>query len=144
MLGLIQRVSMASVEVAGKVVGEIDMGLLLLLGIEKQDTSRNVERLLNKVVSYRVFPDERDHMNLSLLDIKGSLLIVSQFTLVANTGKGLRPSFSSGAPPAKARQLYDEFVAASSNLCHTRSGEFGADMNVHLVNSGPVTFILQG
>ncbi len=144
MLGLIQRVSMASVEVTGKVVGKIDMGLLLLLGIEKLDTSRNVERLLNKVVSYRVFPDERGHMNLSLLDVKGALLIVSQFTLVADTGKGLRPSFSSAAPPAKARQLYDEFVAASGTLCPTSSGEFGADMNVQLVNSGPVTFILQG
>jgi D-aminoacyl-tRNA deacylase len=140
--GLIQRVSRASVHVGQENVGEISRGLVLLLGIEKADTSVEVDKLLNKTLSYRVFPDEKNHMNLSLLDIVGELLVVSQFTLAADTKKGLRPSFSSAAQPDIARALYDEFVTLAQSRCATSTGEFGADMQVELVNDGPVTFLL--
>ena len=132
MLGLIQRVSSAEVVVEGESVGAIDRGLLLFLGVDKGDTETNRDKLLHKVLNYRVFGDDKGHMNLSLLDIGGELLIVSQFTLAANTNKGLRPSFSSAAPPSSAERLYDGFVTAASNLVTTRSGRFGADMQVRL------------
>ncbi|MBT7724066.1 MAG: D-tyrosyl-tRNA(Tyr) deacylase, partial [Gammaproteobacteria bacterium] len=105
MLGLIQRVSDASVVINGEVHGEIGPGLLLLLGVQREDTPARAEKLLSKIVNYRVFNDEKDHMNLSLIDVKGSLLIVSQFTLAADTHKGLRPSFSSAASPKLAERL---------------------------------------
>ena len=145
LLGLIQRVSSANVIVAGETVGEIERGILLLLGVEKQDNAQNIEKLLNKVLAYRIFGDEKGHMNLSLTDVGGDLLVVSQFTLAANTKKGLRPSFSSAASPELAEGLYDEFVG----LARTRGGRvatgvFGADMKVSLVNDGPVTFMLEG
>lgn len=140
---VIQRVSEAKVIVNQEIAGEIHQGLLILLGVEKHDTSSDVERLASKVLDYRIFPDEKGHMNLSLLDISGELLIVPQFTLAANTKKGLRPSFSSAASPELAEGLYEEFVAQSSLRCaRVETGVFGADMKVHLVNDGPVTFIL--
>ena len=142
MLGLIQRVSSANVVVAGEVVGEIGPGLLLLLGVEKTDTSAQVDKLLSKTLNYRVFGDDKGHMNLSLLDTGGELLVVSQFTLVADTKKGLRPSFSTAAPPELAESLYDEFVEKARASLNVQTGLFGADMKVSLSNDGPVTFML--
>ena len=142
MLGLIQRVSEAQVAVSGEVIGKIDRGLLLLLGVQKDDAEDNVARMLKKVVNYRVFPDDKGHMNLSLLDINGELLVVPQFTIVADTKKGLRPSFSTAAPPVQAQALYEMFVTQVSTLCSIQTGIFGVDMKVSLTNDGPVTFIL--
>ncbi len=143
MLGLIQRVSSARVMVDGAVVGEIGHGLLLLLGVEKGDDEERSRRLLDRVISYRVFADENGHMNRSLVDIDGGLLIVSQFTLAASTKKGLRPSFSSAAPPDQAEALYDHVVElARGRLGTVATGRFGADMQVSLTNDGPVTFLL--
>lgn len=140
---VIQRVSEAKVIVNQEIAGEIHQGLLILLGVEKHDTSSDVERLASKVMDYRIFPDEKGHMNLSLQDVSGELLIVPQFTLAANTKKGLRPSFSSAASPELAEGLYEEFVAQASLRCaKVETGVFGADMKVHLVNDGPVTFVL--
>ena len=142
MLGLIQRVSDASVVINGEVHGEIGPGLLLLLGVQREDTIARAEKLLSKIVNYRVFNDEKDHMNLSLIDVRGSLLIVSQFTLAADTHKGLRPSFSSAAPPELAERLYNDFVESARQLVPVETGQFGADMKVSLTNDGPVTFQL--
>ena len=142
MLGLIQRVSDASVVINGEVHGEIGPGLLLLLGVQREDTPARAEKLLSKIVNYRVFNDEKDHMNLSLIDVKGSLLIVSQFTLAADTHKGLRPSFSSAASPKLAERLYNDFVEAARRFVPVETGQFGADMKVSLTNDGPVTFQL--
>lgn len=144
MKGLIQRVSHAKVVVDGVTVGEIDGGVLLLLGVERDDTPEQANKLLEKVLKYRIFSDDDGKMNRSLTDIGGGLLIVSQFTLVADTRKGLRPSFSSGASPALGEQLYETFVAQAKAL-HTgtvATGQFGADMKVSLLNDGPVTFML--
>lgn len=144
MRGLIQRVSEASVKVDDKVVGQIDHGLLLLLGVERDDTRQAADRLLKKVLSYRVFDDESGRMNLSLKDIGGALLIVSQFTLVADTQKGLRPGFSKGASPEEGLSLYEYFVDQARNM-HNKisSGVYAADMKVSLINDGPVTFMLE-
>ena len=143
MRGLIQRVARASVEVDGEVVGAIDQGILLLLGIERGDDAGTVQRLLDKVLSFRIFPDPDGKMNLSLRDIRGGLLVVSQFTLAADTQKGLRPSFSRAAEPQLGRQLYDLFLArAQQSHPLVQAGRFGADMQVSLVNDGPVTFVL--
>ena len=135
MLGLIQRVSSASASIDNTVVGTIDQGLLLLLGIE----------LLQKILNYRVFADSEGKMNLSLRDIGGELLVVSQFTLAADTNKGLRPSFSSAASPEQAEELYDYFLTQAATALNTQiqSGRFGADMQVMLHNDGPVTFMLR-
>ena len=143
MKGLIQRVQHASVEVDGETVGEIGHGILLLLGVEKDDTTTQADKLLDKVLQYRIFSDHQGKMNLSLKDVGGGLLIVSQFTLVADTRKGLRPSFSSGASPADGERLYTYFVA-QAHKAHTTvaTGRFGADMKVSLLNDGPVTFLL--
>lgn len=144
MLGLIQRVKSASVEVAGQQWGAIGPGILLLLGVEKTDTHNSAEKLLDKVLAYRIFADEAGKMNCNLQQINGGLLIVSQFTLAADTRKGLRPSFSSAAPPLLAQELYDYFVTRSRMLHpHTATGIFAADMQVSLVNDGPVTFLLK-
>lgn len=144
MKGLIQRVSQASVKVDDQVVGEIGAGLLLLLGVEKEDNEARAEKLLQKVLNYRVFADDGGKMNCSLQDVQGGLLIVSQFTLVADTRKGLRPSFSSGATPADGERLYNHFVMqARSQWNNVATGLFGADMKVALVNDGPVTFLLE-
>jgi len=144
MLGLIQRVSSASVTIEGKLQGNIDNGIMLLLGVEKNDSQDNVDQLLNKILNYRIFNDELGKMNLSLNDIGGDLLVVSQFTLAADTKKGMRPSFSSAAPPEPAKALYDYFLKQAQIECHgmVASGEFGADMQVSLCNDGPVTFLL--
>lgn len=144
MLGLIQRVRSASVTVAGEVVGSIDQGLLLLLGVEKDDDTVHADKLLQKILNYRVFADAEGKMNLTLRDVKGGLLVVSQFTLAASTDKGLRPSFSSAKPPQEAEQLYSYFLeAAHSTYTTVKAGHFGADMQVALVNDGPVTFLLK-
>ena len=144
MKGLIQRVSSASVAVAGEVVGEIDVGILLLLGVERTDERTTADKLLHKVVNYRIFEDEEGKMNRSLLDTGGALLVVSQFTLVADTVKGMRPGFSAGASPQLGRELYEHFVEqARWKLPSVETGQFGADMQVSLVNDGPVTFLLQ-
>lgn len=145
MRGLIQRVSQASVSVDNNIVGQIDQGLLLLLGVQKNDTQQQVDKLLQKIVKYRVFSDPQGKMNNSLLDIGGSLLIVSQFTLAADTQKGLRPSFSSAAEPASARDLYDYFVEQAKAISGMglQTGIFAADMQVSLINDGPVTFLLE-
>lgn len=144
MKGLIQRVARASVAVNGEVVGQIDQGILLLLGVEKEDDEARADKLLQKVLNYRIFSDADGKMNLSLRDINGGLLIVSQFTLVADTRKGLRPSFSSGATPAEGERLYKYVVQQARAQWHdVATGIFGADMQVSLVNDGPVTFWLE-
>ena len=144
MLGLIQRVSSASVVIDYETVGEIDQGILLLLGVQKHDAMGSADKLLQKVLNYRMFSDPEGKMNLSLSDINGGLLIVSQFTLAADTKKGLRPSFSSAAPPEQAENLYNHFVnQATEQHLKVQNGRFGADMQVCLVNDGPVTFMLE-
>lgn len=144
MHALIQRVSEAKVVVDGTTVGEISQGILVLLGVEKHDTQALADKLLHKVTGYRIFTDEQGKMNLSVKDIGGELLIVSQFTLAADTNKGMRPSFSSAAAPELGTQLYEHFVASAKQLGLTvATGQFGADMKVHLVNDGPVTFSLK-
>ncbi|SEH83432.1 D-aminoacyl-tRNA deacylase [Pseudomonas fuscovaginae UPB0736] len=144
MRGLLQRVSGARVEVEGAVVGAIDQGLLVLLAVEPEDTRTNADKLLHKLLNYRVFSDPQGKMNLSLADTGGGLLLVSQFTLAADTRSGLRPSFSTAAPPALAEELFGYVVAQAQRLHgQVATGRFGADMKVHLVNDGPVTFLLQ-
>ena len=144
MLGLVQRVSSASVSIEGSITGEIGQGILLLLGVQKNDSKADAEKLLQKILSYRIFSDDEGKMNLSLSDVSGGLLIVSQFTLAADTKKGLRPSFSSAAPPEIAERLYDYFLAqASAHHTSVQSGQFGANMQVSLCNDGPVTFMLE-
>ena len=144
MRGLIQRVQFASVVVDGETVGEIQEGILLLLGVEKEDDQAKADKLLEKVLKYRIFSDENGKMNLGLKDTGGGLLVVSQFTLVADTRKGLRPSFSSGATPEHGEKMYDYFVARAKELHpDVATGRFGADMKVSLLNDGPVTFNLE-
>lgn len=144
MIGLIQRVSEASVRVEGRITGQIGRGLLVLAGVEKQDNEATAQRLLERILAYRVFPDESGKMNLSLIDIQGGLLLVPQFTLAADTRKGTRPSFSSAAPPELGAELFEYFVAAARERHPVvETGIFGADMKVSLVNDGPVTFWLQ-
>ena len=142
MKALIQRVSAASVTVAGETVGEIEHGLLIFLGLDKSDTQMIAQKLLSKILRYRVFNDAAGHMNLDVAKVSGSLLIVSQFTLAADTQKGLRPSFSSAMPPSDAEVLYEFFVAEAALVLPVATGRFGADMQVRLVNDGPVTFLL--
>ncbi len=144
MIGLLQRVSEARVEVAGEVVGEIGRGLLVLLGVEQGDGRPQADRLLERLLGYRVFPDAADRMNLSLRDVQGGLLLVPQFTLAADTAKGMRPSFTPAAEPADGQHWFD-YVLAQARASHgpVASGRFGADMQVHLVNDGPVTFWLR-
>jgi D-tyrosyl-tRNA(Tyr) deacylase len=143
MHGLIQRVTHAKVEVSGECVGAIGKGILLLLGVEKLDDESTADKLLHKVSNYRIFTDDAGKMNLSLKDIEGELLVVSQFTLAADTKKGMRPSFSSAGTPAQAEALYDYFVAqAKAAGIKVQTGQFAADMQVSLCNDGPVTFNL--
>jgi len=143
MLGLLQRVKHASVTVDGDVTGAIEQGILLLLGIEKNDTEATVEKLVDKVLAYRLFADENNKMNCNVQQIQGGVLVVSQFTLAADTRKGLRPSFSCAATPDHAKTLYDYFVAHMRTKHPTvATGIFAADMQVSLVNDGPVTFML--
>lgn len=144
MIGLLQRVSSARVSVGGREVGAIGPGLLVLVGVEKGDAEAQAQRLLDKLLSYRVFPDEQGRMNRSLKDTGGGLLLVSQFTLAADTTKGTRASFSSAAEPDEGRRLFEHLLAlARTSHPHVSRGEFGAHMRVELVNDGPVTFWLQ-
>ncbi len=144
MKALIQRVRQAHVEVAGEVVGAIDQGLLVLVGVEPQDSEASAAKLLHKLLNYRVFSDSDGKMNLSLTEVAGGLLLVSQFTLAADTRKGLRPGFSTAAPPALGEALFDHLVGlARQQHDPVATGRFGADMQVHLINDGPVTFLLE-
>ncbi|MEE4305369.1 D-aminoacyl-tRNA deacylase [Pseudomonas alliivorans] len=144
MKALLQRVQGARVEVGGEVVGAIDQGILVLVGVEPQDTRASADKLLHKLLNYRVFSDTDGKMNLSLRDVGGGLLLVSQFTLAADTKSGMRPSFSKAAPPALGAALYD-YLLDQARIAHSTvaAGQFGADMQVHLVNDGPVTFLLE-
>ncbi len=144
MRGLIQRVSSASVVVGGETVGAIERGILLLLGVERDDDQAALEKLLHKLLNYRIFADADGKMNLSVSDIAGGILVVSQFTLAADTRKGLRPGFSTAAAPERAEALYNRFVSDLRQQ-HPRvaTGIFAADMQVSLVNDGPVTFLLE-
>jgi D-tyrosyl-tRNA(Tyr) deacylase len=144
MIGLIQRVTNASVSVNGQIIGRIDRGLLVLVAVHRDDEERDIDRLAERIVGYRVFPDAEDRMNLSVQDISGGLLLVPQFTLTADTKKGTRASFTKGAAPDKAANYFDCLVAACrKHLDTVETGEFGADMQVSLLNDGPVTFWLE-
>lgn len=144
MLALIQRVSYGRVLVAGENVGEIGQGILALIGIEKNDQTEQADKMLKRLFGYRIFADEQDKMNLSVQDINGGLLLVPQFTLVADTKKGMRPSFSAAAEPAYAKELFHYLVEqAKLNYANIATGVYGADMQVELCNSGPVTFMLK-
>jgi len=144
MIALIQRVSRASVAVGSEVTGEIGPGLLVLLGVEKEDDEAKADRLCERVLGYRIFSDEAGKMNLNVQQAGGSVLVVSQFTLAADTGRGMRPSFSRGAAPDRAEALYDYFAArCRAQGVTAATGRFAADMQVSLVNDGPVTFWLQ-
>lgn len=144
MIALIQRVTKAEVTVAGNSVGRIDRGILALIGVRKGDTEAAAERLLERIVGYRIFPDHEGKMNLSLKDAGGELLLVSQFTLAADTRSGMRGGFSTAAAPDEGRRLFDYLVnAARASLPRVATGEFGANMQVSLVNGGPVTFWLE-
>lgn len=144
MKAVIQRVSEAKVVVDGKPVGAIERGILVLLGVEKGDAEKDADWLAEKIASLRIFEDEAGKMNLSIQDISGGLLIVSQFTLAGNCAKGRRPSFDTAAPPQEANRLYEYFVEKAKSLgIPIQTGIFQADMKVSLVNDGPVTFILE-
>jgi len=141
---LIQRVSRAQVEVNNQITGQIDQGLLVFVGIEKYDEFSEVDKMIKRLLSYRVFYDADDKMNLSVSDVKGGVLLVSQFTLVADTSSGTRPGFSTAKPPVEAEELYDYFVHQMQKTHDTvATGIFGADMQVSLTNDGPVTFLLE-
>lgn len=143
MIALIQRVSEARVAVGGSIVGSIGRGILALVGVERGDGEAQAERLVERVLGYRIFPDAQGRMNLSLLDINGALLAVPQFTLAADTRKGTRPGFSTAASPDDGKRLFDFYVEKSKQKIKTHAGRFGADMSISLVNDGPVTFWLQ-
>ena len=144
MISLIQRVKHARVEVAGETVGQINQGLLVFVAIEKGDAKANLEKMAHKLLNYRVFADTEDKMNLSVQDAHAELLLVSQFTLAADTSKGLRPSFSGSAAPDLAKEYFDDLVElCKASGLKVATGEFAADMQVSLVNNGPVTFSLK-
>jgi D-tyrosyl-tRNA(Tyr) deacylase len=139
---VVQRVSSASVVVDGKVTGKIDKGLLVLVGIGREDDERDVEWLVDKTVNLRIFEDENDKMNLSLIDVSGSLLAISQFTVMGDARKGRRPSFTDAAEPEVAMGLFNDFLQMASKTVRVETGIFQAHMDVELVNSGPVTILL--
>jgi D-tyrosyl-tRNA(Tyr) deacylase len=144
LIALIQRVAEARVEIGGETVGAIGRGILALVAVERGDAEAQAERLAERVLGYRVFPDAEGKMNLSLLDIQGELLAVPQFTLAANTKQGTRPGFSTAAAPDEGKRLFERFVLLlNQKHSNVRTGEFGAHMKVRLVNDGPVTFWLQ-
>lgn len=141
---LIQRVKQASVTIDNKLYSSINKGILALVGIEKNDTFENVQKMAKKLVNLRIFTDENDKMNLSLLDINGEMLIVSQFTLCGNCKKGTRPSFDNSASPEIANKLYEDFIKEIASYgVKYGTGQFGAMMDVALINDGPVTFMLE-
>ena len=143
MIGLLQRVTSASVTVDGREVGQIGPGLLVLVGVQRDDTAQDAERLLERLLGYRVWPDSEGKMNRSLRDIDGGLLLVPQFTLAADTAKGTRASFTAAAEPGIARALFSHLLSRARGVHpHVASGQFGAEMQVSLTNDGPVTFIL--
>ena len=144
MIGLLQRVTRADVVVSDECVGAIDAGLLVLIGVEHGDAEREADRLLERLLGYRVFADSAGKMNLSVQDIGGGLLLVPQFTLAADTNKGMRPSFSSAASPEEGQRLFD-YLLQQAHARHSpvAAGRFGADMKVSLTNDGPVTFWLR-
>ena len=144
MISLIQRVSHANVVVNNEVTGQINQGILALVAIEKNDSQQSADKLLKRLLAYRIFTDHNDKMNLSLHDISGGLLLIPQFTLAADTHKGLRPSFAPAASPESSRSLFN-YLLKQAQAIHrdTASGIFGADMQVSLTNDGPVTFWLQ-
>lgn len=144
MITIIQRVTFAKVTVNHQDIGKIDTGILALIGVEKPDTRQDAQKLLERMLNYRIFADENDRMNLSLRDIGGGLLLVPQFTLVADTQKGNRPSFTSAAPPEHGREIF-AYLQGLAQAAHpvVAFGQFGADMQVSLVNNGPVTFTLR-
>lgn len=144
MIGLLQRVAQAHVDVDGARIGAIGRGLLALVGVQAHDEAAHAQRLLERLLGYRVFPDAEGRMNLSLRDVGGGLLLVPQFTLAADTSKGTRPGFSTAAPPQRARELFDLLVVQAREAHpQVATGRFGADMQVGLVNDGPVTFWLE-
>lgn len=144
MIGLLQRVGSASVLVDNDVIGEIGRGLLVLVAVHRDDMDRDVARLAERILTYRVFPDDDNRMNLSLLDIGGELLLVPQFTLAADTRSGMRPGFSTAASPAVGQHLFSYLLAqAQLQPLSVASGQFGEDMQVSLLNDGPVTFWLE-
>ncbi len=144
MIGLLQRVTQTQVEVEGKIIGAIETGLLVLVGVEHGDTEVQADRLLERLLGYRVFEDAEGKMNLSLKDINGGLLLVPQFTLPADTKKGMRPSFTPSAPPEQGERLFHHLLA-KAQITHSKvaSGRFGTHMRVSLTNDGPVTFWLR-
>jgi D-tyrosyl-tRNA(Tyr) deacylase len=144
MIALIQRVTQAEVRVRTRVTGAIHHGVLAFIGVQPEDTESDAERLLERLLSYRIFADDQGRMNQDLRAVKGGLLLVSQFTLAADTRSGTRPGFSTAAPPEQARQLFD-YLLTQARAMHPEvaCGEFGADMQVSLVNDGPVTFWLE-
>jgi D-tyrosyl-tRNA(Tyr) deacylase len=141
MIAVIQRVNSSHVEVDGKIVGKIGKGLNILLGVEKGDTEEDIKKLLNKIPYLRIFEDEKGKMNLSLIDIKGEALVISQFTLTASIKKGRRPSFDRAENPERAKELYEKFVEELSKYVPVKTGIFAADMKVFIENDGPVTII---
>lgn len=144
MIGLIQRVSRADVRVDGETVGEIGRGLLVLVAVHRDDTERDIDRLAERLLGYRVFPDAEGRMNHSVVDEAASLLLVPQFTLAADTKKGTRASFTRAAPPDKGEEYFDRLVAVcGATLAEVATGRFGADMKVTLTNDGPVTFWIE-
>jgi D-tyrosyl-tRNA(Tyr) deacylase len=144
MIALLQRVSEANVIVNENMVAEIGRGILALIGVQRGDSEQQASRLLQRLIAYRIFPDETDRMNLNLRQANGQLLLVPQFTLAANTNSGNRPSFTPAAPPAEGERLFNHLVnLATTESAGVQTGVFGADMKVRLVNDGPVTFWLQ-
>jgi D-tyrosyl-tRNA(Tyr) deacylase len=144
MKALIQRVNQAQVDVNNETVGKINQGILALIGVERDDSPEKAQQLLNKILRYRIFTDQDGKMNLSLNDIQGELLLVSQFTLVADTRKGNRPGFSRGASPEHGEVIFNELVKFANNTgLNIQTGQFGANMQVSLTNDGPVTFWLE-
>ncbi|OCG13784.1 D-tyrosyl-tRNA(Tyr) deacylase [Gilliamella sp. wkB292] len=143
MIALIQRVTQASVTVDKQIIGQINHGLLILLGVEQGDDQQKATRLCEKVLGYRIFSDSDGKMNLNVQQAKGEVLVVSQFTLAADTQKGMRPSFTKGAKPDEANKLYQFFVEQCKKQINTQTGQFAANMQVALINDGPVTFWLQ-
>ena len=144
MITIIQRVTQAKVTIEGVDIGKIDQGIMALVAVEKEDSEKQADRLLERILNYRIFADANDKMNLSLRDIKGGLLIVPQFTLAADTQKGNRPSFTSAASPEKGLELFNYFQQRAKTLYPASEfGRFGADMKVSLINDGPVTFTLR-
>ena len=144
MIGLLQRVSKASVTVNNEIIGSIDRGLLVFFAVHRDDDEKKIARMVDKILSYRVFPDSNNRMNLNIKDISGELLIIPQFTLAADTDKGTRANFTKAAPPEKALAFFNKFIdQCKQNHPKVVSGKFAADMKVSLINDGPVTFWLE-